>query len=109
VAIPHPQLFATLTAFGEAAIGIGLTLGLFTGASAAVGALLVLAYGLAAYWRGTAEFGFHMMLLAAMLIFLGAGAGRIWGLDAWRLRRRHRARHAAHLSHDATVVWPAGR
>lgn len=108
VAVPHAQLFATLTAFGEVAVGIGLTLGLFTGASAAVGALLVLAYGLASFWRGTAELGFHMMLLASMLIFLGAGAGRVWGLDGW-LARRHRTRHGSRFAHEATVVWPAGR
>ncbi|MBX6366105.1 MAG: DoxX family membrane protein [Gemmatimonadetes bacterium] len=106
VAVPNAHLFATLTALGEAAVGIGLTLGLFTGAAATGGLLLVLAYGLASFWRGTSELGFHMMLLASMLIFIGAAAGRVWGLDGWLLRRR-RARHGEHAAHPATVVWPA--
>jgi hypothetical protein len=27
--------------------------------------------------------GFHLLLLTAMVSFLGAGAGRRWGFDAW--------------------------
>jgi len=31
--------------------------------------------------------GFHLLLVTSMVIFIGAGAGRAWGLDALLLRR----------------------
>ena len=86
VAVPHAQLFAQLTALGEAAVGVGLVLGLFTEAAAGVGFLLALNYGLASYWQGPGQQGFHLVLAGAMLAFLGARAGRVWGLDAWLVR-----------------------
>src|SRR5688572_33074746 len=45
--LQNPAIFAHLTAVGEAAVGIGLTLGLLNGLSSAVGLAMVLAYGLA--------------------------------------------------------------
>jgi len=48
--LQHPALFAHLTAVGEAAVGIGLTLGLLNGLSSAVGLSMALAYGLATQW-----------------------------------------------------------
>src|SRR3989454_2142247 len=38
--IPHSQLFAQLTAFGEVAVGLGLTAGLLTTLAAGIGLLL---------------------------------------------------------------------
>ena len=80
--LTHPELFATLTAWGETAIGLGLTLGLLTGLSSAVGLLLVTNYGLATQWMSPGQQGFHLVLFALMIAFFAARAGRTWGLDA---------------------------
>ena len=81
--LAHPELFAQLTAWGETVVGIGITLGLLTGASSLVGLLMVTNYGLATQWMSPGQQGFHLVLFALMLAFFGARAGRTWGLDAW--------------------------
>jgi thiosulfate dehydrogenase [quinone] large subunit len=88
VVLPHSQLFAQLTAFGEAAVGLGLTFGFLTALSAVIGLWLVLNYGLATNWVGFSQQGFHVLLAACMVAFLQSRAGRYWGLDAW-LQARH--------------------
>lgn len=80
--LTHPELFAQLTAWGETVVGLGLTLGLLTGASSLVGLLMVSAYGLATQWMSPGQQGFHLVLFALMLTFFAARAGRRWGLDA---------------------------
>jgi len=72
---------------GEAAVGFGLILGLLTGLTALVGLFLCLNYGLASQWMSFGQQGFHLLLVTSMVIFIGAGAGRAWGLDALLLRR----------------------
>src|SRR5262245_34766639 len=85
--LPHATFFATLQVWGEVAVGVGLVLGLLTRLTSLVGLYLTLNFGLATQWMSFGQQGFHLLLLTSMLIFLGAGAGRVWGLDA-RLRRR---------------------
>ena len=85
--LAHGAMFAQLTAFGEAAVGIGLTLGLLTPVAAALGLWLVLNYGLATQWMGFSQQGFHVVLAACMIAFFFSRAGRTWGLDA-RVRAR---------------------
>ena len=85
--LPRSELFSQLTAFGEAAVGIGLTLGLLTPVAAALGLWLVLNYGLATQWMGFSQQGFHVVLAACMIAFFFSRAGRTWGLDA-RARAR---------------------
>jgi uncharacterized membrane protein YphA (DoxX/SURF4 family) len=80
--LTHPELFATLTAWGETAVGLGLTLGLLTGVSSLIGLVLVTNYGLATQWMSPGQQGFHMVLFALMIAFFAARAGRTWGLDA---------------------------
>jgi uncharacterized membrane protein YphA (DoxX/SURF4 family) len=80
--LTHPELFATLTAWGETAVGLGLTLGLLTGLSSLIGLVLVTAYGLATQWMSPGQQGFHLVLFALMLTFFFSRAGRVWGLDA---------------------------
>jgi uncharacterized membrane protein YphA (DoxX/SURF4 family) len=80
--LTHPELFAQLTAWGETAVGLGLTLGLLTGASSLIGLVLVTNYGLATQWMSPGQQGFHLVLFALMLTFFMARAGRVWGLDA---------------------------
>lgn len=89
--LTHPELFATLTAWGETAVGIGLTLGLLTGVSSLVGLLLVTNYGLATQWMSPGQQGFHIVLVALMISFFLARAGRTWGLDARIAARRPRS------------------
>ena len=88
--VAQHQTFAQLTALGEAAIGISLTLGLLTELGAIAGALQVILYGLAVQHMSSGQQGFHVMLLAMMIAFLFAHAGRTWGLDAWLANRWQR-------------------
>lgn len=90
--LPHAKLFAILQSYGEACVGIGLVLGLFTGLSALVGLFLSLNYGLAGQWMGFSQQGFHLVLVTSMVIFLGTRAGRVWGLDWLLLRAAPRSR-----------------
>src|SRR5262245_38963753 len=85
--LPNAKLWATLQGYGEVAVGVGLVLGLLTGLSALVGLFLALNYGLATQWMSFGQQGFHVMLTTAMVMFLGARAGRAWGLDAIILTR----------------------
>jgi uncharacterized membrane protein YphA (DoxX/SURF4 family) len=85
--LPNAALFATLQVWGEVAVGIGLALGLATRLSALVGLYLAVNFGLASQWMSFGQQGFHLMLVTSMVIFIGAGAGRAWGLDALLLRR----------------------
>ena len=86
--IPHSQVFANLTAFGEVTVGLGLTFGFVTVLVSLVGLCLVIVYGLATFWQSPNQQGFHILLFACMLVFMVARAGRYWGLDGW-LRSRH--------------------
>src|SRR6266699_1917497 len=70
--VPNSHVYAQLTAFGEAAVGLGL----------------VVNYGLAVQWQGSAQQGFHYMLITTLVVILGARAGRVWGVDGWA--RAHR-------------------
>ena len=85
--LPHAKMFATLQAYGEVAVGVGLVLGLLTGLTALVGLFLAVNFGLATQWMSFGQQGFHLLLTTSMLIFLVTRAGRVWGLDGWLLRR----------------------
>ncbi|MGH7631668.1 MAG: TQO small subunit DoxD [Gemmatimonadales bacterium] len=86
--LQNPELFAHLTALGETAVGIGLTLGLLNGLLSGVGFSMALAYGLATQWMTPGQRGFHLVLVAVMVAFFGARAGRRWGLDDVIARRK---------------------
>src|SRR3989442_1354977 len=62
--IPHSQVFAQLTAFGEVAVGLGLTCGFLTALAAGLGLFLVANYGLAVQWQGSPRQGLHYTLHA---------------------------------------------
>jgi uncharacterized membrane protein YphA (DoxX/SURF4 family) len=85
--IPHGETFASLVAWGELGVGMGLTLGLLTRVSSAVGAFLAVNFLLATFWLGPCETWFHLLLLALMISFLATGAGATLGLDGWFSRR----------------------
>src|SRR3989449_3250066 len=79
--VPNSSTYAQLTAFGEAAVGLGLVFGCLTSLAAAIGLVLVVNYGLAGQWQGAGQQGIHYMLIAALLAIFGARARRTWGGD----------------------------
>src|SRR5207237_3528954 len=79
----HGTLFAQLTAFGEAAVGLGLVFGCLTTLASAIGLFLVVNYGLAVQWQGSSQQGFHYMLITTLVVLLAVRAGRTWGVDGW--------------------------
>src|SRR3954462_1806673 len=85
--LPNATLFAKLQAFGEALVGAALVLGLFTRLAAVIGFFLTLNYGLATQWMSFGQQGFHVLLVASMIIFLGSAAGRVAGVDQLILRK----------------------
>src|SRR5215467_3472585 len=85
--LPNARLFANLQGYGEVVVGIGLVLGFCVGLTALIGLFLALNYGLATQWMSFGQQGFHVLLVPSMLIFLGARAGRVWGLDGRVLRK----------------------
>jgi uncharacterized membrane protein YphA (DoxX/SURF4 family) len=85
--LPHANLFAHLTAWGETVVGLGLTLGFCAGLASLVGLLLVTSYGLATQWQSSGQQGFHLLLFTLMVAFFFARAGRRWGLDGILARK----------------------
>jgi thiosulfate dehydrogenase [quinone] large subunit len=86
--VTHGYLFAQLTAFGEAAVGLGLLFGCLTALASAIGLVLVANYGLAVQWQGSSQQGFHYMLIVTLVVILATRAGRMWGVDGWVRARR---------------------
>jgi uncharacterized membrane protein YphA (DoxX/SURF4 family) len=84
-----PYVFGTAVLFFEALLGLSLVLGACVRLMAGLGALLMLAFGLAkGLWFLTIQgAGSNWMLMMMLLVLAATAAGRIWGLDA-RLRRR---------------------
>ena len=86
--LTHPELFANLTALGEAITGVGLTLGLLHGGRVAgrTGPGHELRAGHAVDVAGPARLS--PGALALMIAFFFSRAGRTWGLDArlWTAR-----------------------
>jgi len=89
--VPNSHLYAQLTTFGEAAVGLGLVAGCLTTLASAIGLVLVVNYGLAVQWQGSAQQGFHYLLITALVVILATRAGRVWGVDGWVRAHRPRA------------------
>src|SRR2546428_10747757 len=77
--IPHSQVFAQLTAFGEVAVGLGLTCGFLTALAAGLGLVLVPNYGLAAHGQGPPPHRSHLMPPPSPVAELVPPAGRSLG------------------------------
>jgi PQQ-dependent catabolism-associated beta-propeller protein len=86
IVLPHAELFARLQAYGEAIVGVTLLVGICVGIGSLVGLFLAVNYGLATQWMSFGQQGFHLLLIASMIIFLGARAGRAWSLNGLILR-----------------------
>jgi hypothetical protein len=91
VVIPNSHIFGHLTAWGETAVGIGLTLGLCAGLASLIGLFLVTNYGLATQWMTPGQQGFHIVLFGLMLAFYFTRAGRELGVDGWIARSNPRS------------------
>ncbi|MBX6331619.1 MAG: DoxX family protein [Gemmatimonadaceae bacterium] len=89
--IPNSHVFAHLTALGEVAVGLSLTLGVVTVLGAFFGFFQVLFYAFAVQHMSSGQQGFHVMLGAMMIAFFFARAGRCWGIDRWLVRRYPRS------------------
>src|SRR2546430_2784838 len=72
--VPNSHLYAQLTAFGEAAVGLGLVAGCLTTPASAIGLVLVVNYRLAAQWQGPAQPGVHYLLTSALVVILATPA-----------------------------------
>ncbi len=80
VAIPHSVFFSYFVAFGEAAVGLGLILGAFTGIAAFFGILMNFNY----IFAGTISTNPLLLLIQLFLILAWRNAGW-WGLDRFLL------------------------
>jgi uncharacterized membrane protein YphA (DoxX/SURF4 family) len=87
VVLPHAQVFAIPIGLGDLAIGISLSLGLFTRLGSVLAILRALTNILVAGGAGPDIIGFNVMLMAAGAIGLTTGAGRRFGLDRLLLAR----------------------
>src|SRR5437870_108606 len=52
------------------------------------GLFLVVNYGLAVAWQGSAQHGFHSLLISTLIVIFATRAGRVWGVDGWVRARR---------------------
>lgn len=86
----NPTVFPYLVVAGEAAVGIGLTLGFLTPIAAAVGFFLNLNYLLTAGVKPKdtsvnecfqCEQGQNITMMAAELVIFAAGAWAVWSID----------------------------
>lgn len=89
--LPHAATAATLHAWAELFVGVGLVLGLLTGLAALIGLGLTLNVSLGTYVPGAGPPAVHWLLPVAMLAFLGSRAGRAWGFDAVIRRKAGKA------------------
>ncbi len=87
VVIPHEHLFAVLVALGETLAGAALLLGALTRVAAGVGVFMVGNFLLAKGWSNPAA-AHDKDFIVLLLTLLIAGAGKYWGIDGWRRRRR---------------------
>lgn len=71
-----------LVVFGECAIGVALILGLFTRFAAAMGALMMGFFFVAAWSFSNGIVNQHLTYLIVCLTIAGLGAGNYYGLDA---------------------------
>lgn len=95
---PNPLLWGQLTTIGEWVVGLLLVVGLLTRFAALVGLFLNLQF---MFMKGLPALGgsSDRLFILAMLAFLLASAGLVWGLDGlWRRQ----------LSTNALTRWLAG-
>jgi uncharacterized membrane protein YphA (DoxX/SURF4 family) len=87
IVLPHASVFAPLIAFGDLAIGLSLSLGLFTRLGGALAIVRAMINIFVAGGAGTDTIGFNVMLIVAGIICITTGAGRRYGIDGFLLKR----------------------
>ena len=80
LAFAHPKIFGALVTIGELTIGLSLLLGVLTRISAALGALMLLAFVLG-NGQGLAPPGNALLMAAVCVLFVFAPPGRFLGVD----------------------------
>jgi len=97
VVLPHAVFFGYLVGVIESLIGISLLVGFWVRPASLLGALHMLSLTLATWWEVGHNvpvwryFGAeldHLPLLFLFVIFYVADAGRYWGIDGWRMRKK---------------------
>jgi PQQ-dependent catabolism-associated beta-propeller protein len=86
IVLPHAGVLAKLQAYGEAIVGVTLLVGLCVGLGSLIGLFLSANYALATQWMSFGQQGFHLLLIASMVVFIGARAGSAWSLSGLVLR-----------------------
>jgi uncharacterized membrane protein YphA (DoxX/SURF4 family) len=87
IVLPHAAIFAPLIAIGDLAIGLSLSLGLFTRLGGALAILRATTNILVAGGAGTDTIGFNAMLIIAGVICISTRAGRSYGIDEYLCAR----------------------
>ena len=87
VVLPHAQLFAIFIAAGDLAIGVSLSLGLFTRAGGMLAIVRALMNIAIAGKLGMDTLGFNALLAFVGAVAIVSAAGRRWGVDVLLLRR----------------------
>jgi uncharacterized membrane protein YphA (DoxX/SURF4 family) len=87
IVLPNATIFALLIAFGDLAIGVSLSLGLFTRLGGALAIMRATTNIFTAGGAGTDTIGFNAMLIVAGVICITTGAGRNYGIDRFLLAR----------------------
>jgi uncharacterized membrane protein YphA (DoxX/SURF4 family) len=87
IVLPNATIFASLIAFGDLAIGLSLSLGLFTRLGGTLAIVRAITNILVAGGAGADTIGFNAMLMVAGAICITTGAGRYYGIDRFLLAR----------------------
>jgi uncharacterized membrane protein YphA (DoxX/SURF4 family) len=87
IVLPHAAIFALMIAFSDFAIGLSLSLGLFTRLGGALAIMRATTNILVAGGAGPDTIGFNGMLMVAGAICITTGAGRHYGIDRLLLGR----------------------
>lgn len=95
VVLPHAVFLGYVVGAVEMFIGLSLLLGIWVRAASVLGMLHMLSLTLATWWEvghGVPVWRYfgaeldHLPMLFLFVIFYASDAGRVWGLDGWRLR-----------------------
>jgi len=82
--VPHAHFFSYLVAIGEVAIAISLITGCLVRISSLFGAFHnANIYFSVAIAAGSATMNYDRLLVLLHLVFVGASAGRVFGVDGW--------------------------
>jgi hypothetical protein len=87
IVLPHAKIFALLIASADLAIGLSLSLGLFTRLGGTLAIVRAITNILVAGGAGADTIGFNAMLIVAGAICITTGAGRSYGIDRFLLAR----------------------